>query len=174
MKNNDITDLFPYLHENNLRELKTAQKQVRKGLKVDGKVVDGFYFHGDGNIYFRKSDSDDRIQYRNTEAEHAATQGAAYRAYFDDETPIPADLKDLENLLVRAQQAEKREKDAAQLRGVTNPNALPAYEEDEDTLEEGTGEPGETSVSAEDLAKKLADVDGKMKRRGGKPAEGNA
>jgi len=155
-KNNSISDLFPYLHENNLKEIRTAQRHVQKGLQIDGKSVNGFYFHGDGNIYFRKSDSDDRIQYRNHEAENAATQGAAYRLYFDEDATIPKDLKTLESLLVKAQSAEKKEKDTNMLRGSINPNALPAYEDEGDN-EEGGG--SDEAPNSDDLANKLKSLD---------------
>lgn len=106
--------LFPKLHPENLKQLKSA---------IRFRPKSGVYIHGDGNMYFSKKMSDDRMIFHN---DHADNYGAGFRAFFDESSTVPADLKGLEDVLVKSTNDEKKaETVATTANRSSNPNAMP-------------------------------------------------
>lgn len=101
-----LSKMFPKLHPHNLVQLKALQADSR---------INEIWFHADGNMFIdkkmtdgkiktAKQHSDDRKTFHN---ECAANNGAKFRTRFGKNDPIPADLKEMEALLVNSYQGEE-------------------------------------------------------------------
>lgn len=102
-----LSDMFPKLHPYNLIQLASA-------IRFFGEV----WIHGDGNMYPKKKDSDDRSIFYN---QHPVNDAAKYRKLYTRVSQIPEDLEDLEDDLIQARRAE----DAAANNDVTRQSGNP-------------------------------------------------
>lgn len=123
----NVSDLFPKLHPANIGQLKSAIRFAPAENATQG-FSGGVYFHGDGNMYFKKHLSDDRLIFHN---DHPDNYGAGFRMFFNKTTAVPADLPALEKALVAGMNQEKKDNTSTQaMRTTSNPNALPRDEEE--------------------------------------------
>lgn len=102
-----LSSMFPKLHPYNLDQLASAIRHF-------GEV----WMHGDGNMYPKKKDSDDRSIFYN---QHPVNEAARYRKLYTRVSQVPEDLEDLEDDLVQARRAE----DAAANEGITRATGNP-------------------------------------------------
>jgi hypothetical protein len=125
----DKSNMFPKLHPVNLKQLAAMLKHPK---------VKEAWFHANGNIYVdvkrrdgsiipAKQSSDDAKLYVN---DSASTRPAKYRVKFEKGDPIPANLKELEDMFVRAFQEEEAEA-AAETYNADDNNFVFTVEEDE-------------------------------------------
>lgn len=99
---------FPALHPVNLLQLRSAVGHFVGRTDKYGSIVQGVYFHGDGNMYPTKKESDERKDYLN---DHPVNEGAKYRAFFTKTDGIPTSLAEMEKTLVSSK--IKEDQDAA-------------------------------------------------------------
>lgn len=71
--------------------------QIKATIKAFGKC----YFHGDGNLYSEKIDSDFRQDFSNPKNEHSQ-----YRILFTDENQVPATVEELNKKLMESRSQE--------------------------------------------------------------------
>lgn len=79
---------------------KTVQANIPQ-LKATLKAHPECWFHGCGNIYVKKSDSDFRQSFTNPNSEEAV-----YRIHFTSVSQVPAKLEDLNKMLMSARSQE--------------------------------------------------------------------
>jgi hypothetical protein len=92
--------MFKCLHPENLNQLRSLLNHPR---------VKEVYFHGDGNMYIVKKESDDRQIFHNfntTGANHPANIGAGYRVRLTSAAEVPDTLDQMEKLLLESRQKE--------------------------------------------------------------------
>lgn len=87
--------MFTKLHPINLKQLASALRHP--------KFKEGIWFHGDGNMYTSQKESDDRATFYN---QHPANIGAEFRKHFVKTDAIPADLEEMEAVLIAAHNEE--------------------------------------------------------------------
>lgn len=103
--------MFPSLHPVNLKQLAAVMKHPK---------VKEAWFHGNGNIYVDTKRADGSIIPAKESSDNAKiyindsvkTRSAKFRKKFEKGDPIPATLKDLENMLVENYQLEEAEEQA--------------------------------------------------------------
>lgn len=128
------------LHKMNLVQLKSAVRAPQ--------FRDGIWFHGDGNMYPKKKDSDDRVTFYN---DHPANVGAKYRKLFTKTDAIPDTLEEMETQLVAANQLEVEKRNAEQ---VATANTSLAFDmlPDEETATDADPGKGKPKGKAKDPA----------------------
>lgn len=113
---------FPSLHPLNLAQLMSAVVHFVGKLDKYGVNIVGVWFHGDGNMYPSKKESDERKEYLN---DHPVNEGAKYRKLFTRTDGIPQTLAEMEKVLVAAKIKEDQDNAAEQTKNVREDMSFP-------------------------------------------------